>query len=50
MVKLLLSHGADPYLSDREGKTAVDVVCEAGYRKELKPVILAMLQVGGHTV
>jgi hypothetical protein len=43
-VRLLLAHGADPTIVCKEGKRAIDVVCEAGYRGEHRPTIEALLQ------
>jgi hypothetical protein len=44
LVRLLLEKGADPSIACKEGKTALHVVCEAGYRGEHRPTIMALLQ------
>ena len=45
VVRVLLAAGADPTIKDKEHKAPVDVVCEAGYRSDLKPTIQALLLV-----
>ena len=44
LVRLLLRSGADPTIVCKEGKTPLEVVCEAGYRGEHRLVIEALLQ------
>lgn len=44
LVRLLMANGADPAIACKEGKRAIDVVCEAGYRGEHRATIEALLQ------